>query len=93
MSATGLPARVTVYRIAWLTDRGEDTRMHSAVAKLLASRVATEVADMAMDVHGPHGFVHGSKVERIYRQAKMFELCEGSSEVQRTIVAGSVLMQ
>jgi butyryl-CoA dehydrogenase len=87
------PARVTAYRIAWLTDTGQDTRMISAVIKLFASRIATEVTDMAMDVHGLSGLVKGSKMERIYRQAKQFDLTEGTSEVQRTIVAGSVLMQ
>ncbi|MBM4463533.1 MAG: hypothetical protein FJ012_09440 [Chloroflexi bacterium] len=87
------PARVTAYRIAWLTDQGQDTRMISAIIKLFASRVATEVTDMAMDIHGLSGLVKGSKIERIYRQAKQFDLTEGTSEVQRTIVAGSVLMQ
>lgn len=88
-----VPARVTAYRIAWLTDMGEDTRMTSAIIKLFSSTMAREVADMAMDIHGLSGLVKGSKIERIYRQAKQFDLTEGSSEVQRTIVAGSVLMQ
>lgn len=87
------PARITAYRIAWLTDAGEDTRMTSAIIKLFAARVATEVADMAMDIHGLSGLVKGSKMERIYRQAKQFDLTEGTTEVQRTIVAGSVLMR
>lgn len=87
------PARITAYRIAWLTDTGEDTRMTSAIIKLFAARVATEVTDMAMDIHGLSGLVKGSKMERIYRQAKQFDLTEGTSEVQRTIVAGSVLMR
>ncbi len=87
------PARITAYRIAWMTDAGEDTRMTSAIVKLFAARVATEVTDMAMDIHGLSGLVKGSKMERIYRQAKQFDLTEGTSEVQRTIVAGSVLMQ
>ncbi len=87
------PARITAYRIAWLTDTGEDTRMTSAIIKLFAARLATEVADMAMDVHGLSGLLKGTKMERIYRQAKQFDLTEGTSEVQRTIVAGSVLMR
>ncbi len=85
------PARLTAYRIAWLTDKGQDTRMTSAIVKLLAARVATEVADMAMEIHGPSGLVRGSKMERIYRHAKQFDLTEGTSEVQRTIVAGEVI--
>ncbi|MCX5998447.1 MAG: acyl-CoA dehydrogenase family protein [Chloroflexi bacterium] len=87
------PARIMAYRIAWQTDEGQDTRMTSAVIKLLSSRVSTEVADMAMDVLGADGLIKGTKMERIYRQAKQFELTEGTSEVQRTIVAGSLLMQ
>jgi len=87
------PARIMAYRVAWLTDEGQDTRMTSAAIKLLASRVSTEVADMAMDILGTDGLIKGAKMERIYRQAKQFELTEGSSEVQRTIVAGSLLMQ
>lgn len=87
------PARWSTYRIAWLSDQGQDTRMESAMLKLFASRIAKEVADMAIQVHGSYGLTKDFKIERIYRQAKMFELTEGSSEVQRSIAAGSLLMQ
>ena len=87
------PARWATYRVAWLTDEGQDMRMGSAMLKLFTSRTVKEVADMAMQVHGSYGLTKDFKIERIYRQAKMFELTEGSSEVQRAIAAGSLLMQ
>lgn len=87
------PARWSAYRVAWLREQGEDTRMESAMVKLFASRVGTEVANMAMQVHGCYGLTKDFKIERIYRQAKMFELTEGGNETQRSIVAGSLLGQ
>ncbi|MFC1999962.1 acyl-CoA dehydrogenase family protein [Chloroflexota bacterium] len=87
------PARWFTYRVAWLTEQGQDTRMESAMLKLFASHVAKEVADMGMQVHGSYGLTKDFKIERIYRQAKMFELTEGSNEVQRSIAAGSLLMR
>lgn len=85
------PARWSTYRIAWLVDQGQEVLKESAMAKLFASRVATEVASMGMQVHGSYGLTKDFKIERIYRQAKMFELAEGSNEVQRSIVAGYLL--
>jgi alkylation response protein AidB-like acyl-CoA dehydrogenase len=57
------------------------------MTKLFASRVAKEVADMSMQVHGSYGFTKDFKIERIYRDAKENELIEGSSEIQRSIIA------
>ena len=84
------PARWLTYRAGWLVDQGQEARHESALAKLFVSHVATEVANMAMQVHGSYGLTKDFKIERIYRQAKQFELTEGTSEVQRTIVAGGL---
>jgi len=85
------PARWSAYRAAWIVDQGQDARQESTLVKLFASHIATEVANMGMQVHGSYGLTKGFKIERIYRQAKQFELMEGTSEVQRSIIAGGLL--
>jgi alkylation response protein AidB-like acyl-CoA dehydrogenase len=80
-------ARWMTYRSAFLKEQGEDISKESAINKLFASRVAKEVADMSMQVHGSYGFTKDFKIERIYRDAKENELIEGSSEIQRSIIA------
>ena len=80
-------ARWMTYRAAFLKEQGEDISKESAMNKLFASRVAKEVADMSMQVHGSYGFTKDFKIERIYRDAKENELIEGSSEIQRSIIA------
>ena len=87
------PARWSAYRVAWLVDQGQEVHKESAMLKLFASQMTTQVANMGMQVHGSYGLSKDFKIERIYRQAKMFELTEGTNEVQRSIVAGSLLMQ
>ena len=61
------------------------------MAKLFASRVAREVANEALQIHGDYGFIKEYPVERFYRDAKITELYEGTSEVQRLIIARSLL--
>ncbi len=61
------------------------------MAKLFASRVAREVANEALQIHGGYGFIKEYPVERFYRDAKITELYEGTSEVQRLIIARSLL--
>jgi acyl-CoA dehydrogenase len=71
-----------------LVDQGKDVMREAAIAKLFSSRAGVEVADMGLRVHGAYGFTTEYKIERIYRQAKGNEVIEGTSEVQRSIVAG-----
>jgi alkylation response protein AidB-like acyl-CoA dehydrogenase len=72
---------------AYDKDQGKDYSVSAAKAKLFASRVAVEVADEAIQIHGGYGYVAEYHVERHYRDAKITELYEGTSEIQRLIIA------
>jgi butyryl-CoA dehydrogenase len=84
-------ARLLVYRAAWNKDNGLPYGQAAAMAKLFASETATHVADRAIQIHGGYGYTESYPVERAYRDAKVTELYEGTSEVQRMVIAGSLL--
>lgn len=84
-------ARLLVYRAAWNKDNGLPYGKEAAMAKLFASETATSVAGKAIQIHGGYGFTESYPVERAYRDAKITEIYEGTSEVQRMVIAGSVL--
>ena len=84
-------ARLLVYRAAWNKDNGLPYGKEAAMAKLFASETATRVAGKAIQIHGGYGFTESYPVERAYRDAKITEIYEGTSEVQRMVIAGSVL--
>ena len=90
--ATGVDAaRLLVYRAATLRDMGLAYATQASMAKLYASRVAVESADKAVQIHGGTGYFAPTTVERLYRDAKVTEIYEGTSEVQRMIIARNVL--
>ena len=84
-------AQLLVYRAAWNKDNGRPYGIEAAMAKLFASETATRVAGKAIQIHGGYGFTESYPVERAYRDAKITELYEGTSEVQRMVIAGSLL--
>ncbi|HTP16983.1 MAG TPA: acyl-CoA dehydrogenase [Streptosporangiaceae bacterium] len=84
-------ARLLVYRAAWLKDNGRPYSTESAMAKLFASETATRVAGHAIQIHGGYGFTESYPVERAYRDAKITEIYEGTSEVQRMVIARNAL--
>ncbi len=84
-------ARGLVYRAAWAIAQGENPAREASMAKLYASRVGREVANEALQIHGGYGFIKEYHVERFYRDAKIMELYEGTSEIQRIIIARSLL--
>jgi butyryl-CoA dehydrogenase len=84
-------ARLLVYRAASCVDNGRAYSTEGAMAKLFASETATRVADRAIQIHGGYGFTESYPVERNYRDAKITELYEGTSEVQRMVISRSVL--
>jgi butyryl-CoA dehydrogenase len=84
-------ARLLVYRAAWCVDNGRDYGTEGAMAKLFASEAATRVADRAIQIHGGYGYTESYPVERNYRDAKITEIYEGTSEVQRMVIARSYL--
>jgi len=84
-------AHLLTMRAAVLRDTGGDYVTASAMAKLYASRVAVETADAAIQVHGGYGYTQEYHVERHFRDAKITELYEGTSEIQRLIIARRLL--
>lgn len=84
-------ARLLVFKAAWLKDQGEEYAQASAMAKLYASEVAMNVTIEAVQVHGGYGFVKEYHVERLMRDAKITQIYEGTSEIQRIVISRNVL--
>ena len=84
-------ARLLVYRAASCVDNGRSYSTEGAMAKLFASETASRVAGKAIQIHGGYGYTESYPVERNYRDAKITELYEGTSEVQRMVIARSAL--
>ncbi|HSF52429.1 MAG TPA: acyl-CoA dehydrogenase [Algoriphagus sp.] len=84
-------ARLLVYKAAWLKDQGEDYAHASAMAKLYASEVAMNVTIEAVQVHGGYGYVKEYHVERLMRDAKITQIYEGTSEIQRIVISRKIL--
>ncbi len=84
-------ARLLVYRAAWLKDQGMDYTSAAAQAKLFASEVAMKHTVEAVQVHGGYGFVKEYHVERLMRDAKITQIYEGTSEMQRIVISRNIL--
>ena len=84
-------SRLLTHKAAWLIDRGRPAEMYASMAKLHASEVATACANQAVQIHGGYGFMEESPVARIYRDVKVNEIGEGTSEVQRILIARALL--
>ncbi len=84
-------ARLLVYRAAWLKDQNMNYDTASSMAKLFASEVAMRQTVEAVQIHGGYGFVKEYHVERLMRDAKITQIYEGTSEIQRLVIARSVL--
>ena len=86
-------ARLLVYQTARLKDRGLPFTRQSAMAKLLASTVAMKAADTAIQIHGGAGYMTDHPVERYFRDAKLMEIGEGTSQIQRLVIARELLRE
>lgn len=84
-------ARNLVYQAAWDKDKGNNYDLSGAMAKLYASEVAMDVTVEAVQVHGGNGFVKDYHVERLMRDAKITQIYEGTSEIQKIVISRSVL--
>jgi butyryl-CoA dehydrogenase len=84
-------ARLMTYRAAWLKDAGRPYSTEAAMAKLYASEVARDVTNDAIQVHGGYGYITEYRVERYLRDAKLTEIGEGTSEIQRMVIARNLL--
>jgi alkylation response protein AidB-like acyl-CoA dehydrogenase len=83
-------SRLAYLRAAWLKDRGRPYKTEAAIAKLYASESAVTCAREAVQVHGGYGFIEELPVARFYRDAKILEIGEGTSEIQRLLIARSL---
>jgi alkylation response protein AidB-like acyl-CoA dehydrogenase len=84
-------ARLLTYRAAYLKDRGLRITRESAMAKLFASEIAVKVADDCVQIHGGYGFVKDYPAEKFFRDVKLLTIGEGTSEIQRLVIARQLL--
>jgi len=84
-------ARLLCLRAAWLKDQGQPYAQASSMAKLFASEVAMRTTIEAVQIHGGYGFVKEYHVERLMRDAKITQIYEGTSEIQRIVISREVL--
>jgi len=85
-------AKTMVYRAAWMKDSGAKRfTKESAIAKLFASEMSHRVCHKALQIHGGYGFMKDYKVERLYRDQRITEIYEGTSEIQRLVIARSLI--
>jgi acyl-CoA dehydrogenase len=85
-------AALLVYRAAWTKDvQGVRVTREASMAKLYATEMAQRAADRAVQLHGGHGVVAGNVVERLYREVRALRIYEGTSEIQRLVIAGQTL--
>ena len=91
-AATGIEAaRLLVYQAAWLKAAGRSFAKQASIAKLFATEMAERVCRDAIQIHGGYGYSREYPVERIYRDARLMTIGEGTSEIQRLVIARQVL--
>lgn len=84
-------ARNMVYKAAWLKDQGRPFSKEASMCKLYASEICMEITDQAVQIHGGYGYMKDYHVERYMRDGKLTEIGEGTSEVQRLVIARQIL--
>jgi len=84
-------AELLVHRAAWLADRGQRYTQEASIAKLFASEAATRVCNDALQIHGGYGYTREFEIERFLRDVKLCEIGEGTSQVQRMVIAKHLL--
>ena len=84
-------AALLIYRAAWMKDRGKNVTQESAMAKLFASEIGVEVADKGLQIFGGYGYVKDFPAEKFYRDMKLCTIGEGTSEIQRLVIAREIL--
>ncbi len=84
-------ARLLNYRAGWMLDQGKRVTRESSMAKLFASEAAVRIANEAVQIHGGYGFIKDYPVEKFYRDVKLCTIGEGTSEIQRLVIARQLL--
>jgi acyl-CoA dehydrogenase len=82
--------RAITYRVAWMTDQKQRVLKEAAIAKLYGSEVYNRIADMAIQIHGGIGYMKDYPIERYFRDARITKIYEGTSEIQRNIIAAQL---
>ena len=91
MKAEIRAAELLVFAAAGDKDAGRNYNESAAIAKLFASKTAVKVCDESLQLFGGYGYIRDYEIERMYRDAKITEIYEGTSEVQKMVIAGKVL--
>ena len=86
-------ARLLTYRAAWLKDQGKKVTKESSMAKLFASEMSVNVCEEAIQIHGGYGYTKDYPPEKYWRDSKLCTIGEGTSEIQRIIIAREILKQ
>jgi alkylation response protein AidB-like acyl-CoA dehydrogenase len=84
-------ARLLTHRAAWMKDNGMKTTLESSMAKLYAAEVAVRCANESVQIHGGYGFIKDYPAEKFYRDVKLCTIGEGTSEIQRMVIARQLL--
>ena len=85
--------RYLVYHTAWLADQGEPYTQEASIAKLIGSQTAMQAANRMLQVHGGYGYMKEYPIERMYRDFRALEILEGTSEIQRFVIASHILRE
>ncbi|SDL95890.1 acyl-CoA dehydrogenase family protein [Bacillus sp. OK048] len=85
--------RTMTYRVAWMVDQGMNVLKESAMVKLLGSEIYNRIADKAVQIHGGLGYIKDFPIERYYRDARITKIYEGTSEIQKNIIAGQLMKE
>lgn len=86
-------ARGMVYRVTWMVDYGLRVIKEAAITKLFASEVFGWVVNKALQVHGGMGYMEDAQIERFYRDARVARIYEGTSEIQKNIIAAQLIRE
>lgn len=84
-------ARLLTWKAAWQKDQGKDINLSAAQAKYFASEIATKATNEAVQIHGGYGFIKEYPVEKLYRDVKLLTIGEGTSEIQKIVIARNIL--
>jgi alkylation response protein AidB-like acyl-CoA dehydrogenase len=83
-------ARLLAFQAAEMKDRGENYTLQASMAKLFASEMVNRITAKAIQIHGGYGFTKEYPVERYYRDARVFTIYEGTSEIQRVVISNHI---
>jgi acyl-CoA dehydrogenase len=86
-------ARLLAWKAAWMADEGRPNSREASMAKAYAAQVAMRVCSNAVQLMGPHGTVRGTLVEKLFRDVKVFDIFEGTGQIQRVIISRRIFEQ